>query len=204
MNEQWNEQNIKKFEEENSELLKNNLVAAFLKNPSNKRVYWKALSNPTVENMNELDTLFKHFYFKIRFISHISTTLKFNSINFDKQVRLLQSRVHTTLDAQISSEESNQSFLDLISNETDSISLDLLLCKEDISQQISYPLLHEALQTLTPTQKQIINLAYVEGLNDTEIGNLLKKSQQAISKTHRKALKKLLEYIESNNEKQGG
>lgn len=193
----YDEEKIREFEGENGELLRNNLIESFLKIPANKKAYWKAISDPTPENRDKLDSLFKEFYFKIRFISHISSTLKFNSINFDKRTREIQSRFNTILDNKISTEDGLESYADLLVDEQNSISLDSILINEDISEQVTLPLVHEALQTLTQKQKQIINLAYVKDLNDTEIGVLLNKSQQAISKIHRKALKKLLDYIES-------
>lgn len=195
--EKYDEEKIRKFEEENPELLRNNLIESFLKIPTNKEAYWKAISVPTPENKDNLDMLFKEFYFKIRFTSHISSTIKFNSINFDKRLRKIQSRFNTILDTKLSKEDVDESFTDLLIDYQHSISLDSILINEDITEHITLPLIHEALQTLTQKQKQIINLAYVKGLNDTEIGVLLNKSQQAISKVHRKALKKLLNYIES-------
>jgi len=190
------EEKIKKFEEENSELFQNNLVRSFLNIPYNKRVYREAIAVPTPENKQKLDMLFKHFYFKIRFISHISTTLKFNSINYDKKMRLLQSRFSTTLDAPINSSEGEESFLDLIANEVSFGALDDFLSKGDITDHVSCSILYDSLNSLTEKQKQVINLVYVEGLSDTEIATLLNKTQQAVSKTHKKALKNILNYIE--------
>lgn len=58
---EWNEEKIRKFETENPELLKNDLVISFLETPINKEMYMKTILNPTPENMKELDILFKHF-----------------------------------------------------------------------------------------------------------------------------------------------
>ena len=190
------EEKIKKFEEENSELLQNNLVRSFLNIPYNNQVYRETIVNPTPQNKQKLDKLFKHFYFKIRFISHISTTLKFNSINFDKKIRLLQSRFSTTLDAPINSSEEEESFVDLMTDDTSFDELNDVLLKADITDHVSCSVLYAALNSLTKKQKQIINLAYVEGLSDTEIATLLNKSQQAVSKTHKIALKSISNYIE--------
>lgn len=193
---------IKKFEEENFELFQNNLIISFLKNPVNKDVYWQAISNPTPENKYKLDCLFKNFYFNIRFISHISTTLKYNSINYDKRLRLLQNRFLTTLDAPINSEEGEESFVDLLIDLESSAYSTNLSFSDDISEQVVNPKLYEALNSLTDKQREIINLAYVKGYSDTEIALLLDKSQQAVSKTHKKALNKLLNLLSVEKEKQ--
>ena len=64
--------------------------------------------------------------------------------------------------------------------------------------------MNDALYSLTEKQKQIINLVYIKGFSDTEIGQLLNISQQAVSKTHKKALKNIREYIETHKDKKGG
>ncbi|MEB2301544.1 sigma-70 family RNA polymerase sigma factor [Lysinibacillus xylanilyticus] len=202
MKNKWNEENIRKFELENQELLDNDLVVSFLKIPTNKEIYMKTISNPTPENMKELDILFKHFYFKIRFISHISITLKFNSINYDKRVRLLQSRFPTTLDASINSSEGEETFLDLMADEQAENLIGEAIISDDLDEHVTCPIMYEALNSLTKKQKEIINLAYAEGLSDTDIGLILNKTQQAVSKTHKKALKNMLTYIE--NQKKSG
>lgn len=198
----WNEENIRKFEIENQELLDNDLVVSFLKIPTNKEIYMNTISNPTPENMKELDILFKHFYFKIRFISHISITLKFNSINYDKRVRLLQSRFSTTLDASINSSEGEETFLDLMADEQAENLIGEAIISDDLDEHVTCPIIYEALNSLTRKQKEIINLAYAKGLSDTDIGMILNKTQQAVSKTHKKALKNMLTYIE--NQKKSG
>lgn len=54
----------------------------------------------------------------------------------------------------------------------------------------------EAVIRLTDKQKEILYLAYVKRLTDTEIGIVLNKSQQAVSKTHKKALKNINNYLQ--------
>lgn len=196
----WNEEKIRHFELENSELLGNNLVVSFLGTPQHKEVYLETISNPTPENMKKLDMLFKDYYFNIRFISHISTTLKFNSINYDKQAKQIQTRFLTTLDAEINPTEGEATtFVDLVADENAEYCFERTISNGDLEQQITCPLLNNAYKSLTIKQKEIINLAYVEGLSDTEIALILNKTQQAVSKTHKKALENMLNYI--NNHK---
>ena len=202
-NKRDDEERIKKFEGENQQLLNNELVISFLKIPTNKEKYMDTIINPTTENMKELDMLFKHFYFKIRFISHISSTLKFNSINFDKKLRLIQSRFSLTLDAKINANEGQETFLDLIADEQAEGHFSEVNLKDNLDDYVISPILYDALNSLTKKQKEIISLAYAEGLSDTEIGRRLNKSQQAVSKTHKKALENMMMYIKNHGEKKG-
>ncbi|MFJ7648991.1 sigma-70 family RNA polymerase sigma factor [Lysinibacillus sp. NPDC097279] len=202
-NKRDDEERIKKFEGENQQLLNNELVISFLKIPTNKEKYMDTILNPTMENMKELDMLFKHFYFKIRFISHISSTLKFNSINFDKKLRLIQSRFSLTLDATINANEGQETFLDLVADEQAEGHFSEVNLKDNLDDYVISPILYDALNSLTKKQKEIISLAYAEGLSDTEIGRRLNKTQQAVSKTHKKALENMMMYIKSHGEKRG-
>ncbi|QNK89843.1 sigma-70 family RNA polymerase sigma factor [Sporosarcina sp. resist] len=200
---EWDDGKVRKFEKENPELLGNNLVISFLKIPTNKNIYMDTISNPTPKNMKKLDVLFKKFYFRIRFISHISTTLKFNSINYDKRLRLIQSRVSSTLDATINSSEGEETFLDLLADEQAYNFFGEIVINDELVEHVTCPILYDALNTLTKKQIEIINLAYVNRLSDTEIGLRLNKTQQAISKTHKKALGNMLTYIENYKNKGG-
>lgn len=202
-NKRDDEERIKKFEGENQQLLNNELVISFLKIPTNKEKYMDTILNPTMENMKELDMLFKHFYFKIRFISHISSTLKFNSINFDKKLRLIQSRFSLTLDATINANEGQETFLDLVADEQAEGHFSEVNLKDNLDDYVISPILYDALKSLTKKQKEIISLAYAEGLSDTEIGRRLNKTQQAVSKTHKKALENMMMYIKNHGEKRG-
>ncbi len=202
-NKRDDEERIKKFEGENQQLLNNELVISFLKIPTNKEKYMDTILNPTMENMKELDMLFKHFYFKIRFISHISSTLKFNSINFDKKLRLIQSRFSLTLDATINANEGQETFLDLVADEQAESHFSEVNLKDNLDDYVISPILYDALNSLTKKQKEIISLAYAEGLSDTEIGRRLNKTQQAVSKTHKKALENMMMYIKNHGEKRG-
>lgn len=58
-----------------------------------------------------------------------------------------------------------------------------------------------SIQQLTVKQKEVIDLAYVKGLSDTEIGKKLGKTQQAISKLHKNAFKKIRTFLIKNGVK---
>ncbi|GLY12625.1 sigma factor-like helix-turn-helix DNA-binding protein [Pseudobacillus badius] len=64
-----------------------------------------------------------------------------------------------------------------------------------IDDFIGDPILYQSLHTLTSKEKEIINLAYINNLSDVQIGKILNKSQQAVSKMHKKALKKIYDYM---------
>ncbi len=56
-------------------------------------------------------------------------------------------------------------------------------------------MLKEAFKVLTPLESQIINLNFFEGLSQAEISRELKMSKMQVSRTIKKALKKMFDYI---------
>ena len=169
---------------------KNQLLASFLGHPDYYAAYRLAMEDPTTENLERLDRFFKEFYFDIRFTSYISSTIYFNAINFDKRQRIQNSRHSLTLDATVP-EGNGSSFAEMLCDAESSISLDAVLVDASLPDQVASTDLFAALQTLTTKQLQILELSYVNGLNDTEIGIALSKSQQTVSKTRKRALKAL-------------
>lgn len=137
---------------------------------------------------------FKKYYFHIRFTSFVSNTLYFNAINFDKRYRKMAKRHPLTVDQPLA-DEKNSSFKDLIKDEKSEINIESFINSAKVESYISDPILNEAINTLSGKQKQVIDLAYIYGLSDTVIAKKLDKSQQAISKIHKRALEKIYKYI---------
>jgi RNA polymerase sigma factor (sigma-70 family) len=146
-----------------------------------------------------LDQAFKAFYFNIRFTSFISSALYFNAINYDKRYRRVQNRYPITVDCSVG-EEDGTTFKDMIKDPNADIKIDDCLKSESILDHLEDLALCEAVERLTEKQREILDLAYVKGLSDTEIGLLLNKSQQAVSKTHKKGLQNIFCYLQKKEE----
>ncbi|WP_040207110.1 sigma-70 family RNA polymerase sigma factor [Neobacillus jeddahensis] len=187
----------KKYEDyisNNEAFFNNKLIQGFLKNKENQSLLMDTICHPSENNRNLLDKTFKNFYFNIRFTSYISTALYFNTINFDKRHRKIQKRHPLIVDKPIGDSEV-ETFKEQICDEKAEIKLDTILQSKNIKDYLGDPALYEAVKTLTEKQIEILNLAYIHGLSDTEIGIKLKKSQQTISKTHKKAIRIISNYL---------
>lgn len=127
-----------------------------------------------------------------RFTSYIASLIHFNSINFDKRMRGLNSRYLLTLDSPSASDGSETSAL------IDSVesSVPIYQIEESLEDQISDPKLYKALKKLNARERAIINLSFYYEFNDTQIGKILRVSQQSISKSKKKILLKLRNAIE--------
>lgn len=192
-------QEIEIFKKQNKEFLENPIIKSFLKNEKNWKLFLEVICNPTDENKELLDKEFKKFYFGIRFTAFISTALYFNAVNFDKRYRKMLNRYTLTVDKPLKEEE-DISFKDMITDSEAEIQIEWIIQSDDIKDYIADPVLYEAILTLSDKQREVINLAYVKGLSDTEISKVLNKSQQAISKTRKKALKNIYNFINEKGE----
>lgn len=68
-----------------------------------------------------------------------------------------------------------------------------------LANQITNAIVYDAYLQLTEKQKKVLNLAFVQGLNDTRISEILNVSQQNISKTRKKALISMRIYLEERD-----
>lgn len=173
--------------------IKHPIITSFLKDKEHYRLFKLVIDSPTPENKKSLDDSFKNFYSNVRLTSYLSKTIYFNAINFDKTERSFKDKNILILEKPIKDGESD-TLVDIL----DSSSENIETYKSDkIEDHIANSKLYEAIQKLTNNQRQILSLAYVSCLNDTEIAKMLNKSQQAVSKSHKKALDKLKKYLEN-------
>lgn len=77
----------------------------------------------------------------------------------------------------------------------------MLTEKSSLEEQITHPRLSEALKQMTTNQLRVLELSYIYGLKDTEIAKLFGVSQQVISKTHKKSLKRIRNYFKESDNK---
>ncbi|WP_053217537.1 sigma-70 family RNA polymerase sigma factor [Virgibacillus senegalensis] len=184
---------VKKYLEEHQEFFKNNIVSAFLKEKDNYQLFVQTICYPSHANTKKLDDKFRAYYFNIRLTTFLSNTLHFNAINYDKKYKNLKMRNQLILDSPLT-DDSEYTLKDLIEDKQQNTSLEVVLSQGrnySLEDMVVDEKLYHAITKLTENQKKILNLAYVHELSDTEIAGILKKSQQAVSKSHKKALKRL-------------
>lgn len=182
------------FFKENTEFMNNVIIKSFLEKENNKDLFITSICFPKSSSKEKLDAEFKKFYFNIRFTSFISNTLYFNAINYDKRYKKFSNRHPLTVDSSLVDGESS-SFKDYIPDTKAEIRIDLLSKSSKVEDYVINQDLYEALKTLSPKQKEIIDMIYVKELSSLEICKLLGKTQQAVSKLHRKALELMYDYM---------
>jgi RNA polymerase sigma factor (sigma-70 family) len=176
--------------------LQNPVIKSFLDIQENMDLLVDVINNPSNVSKKKLDDTFREYYFKIRFTNYLSKAIYFNAINFDKKVNLFLDRNKSILDSQLK-EGDNLTLIDYLVSKEWQEGQEVWNDSSNIADHLTSYSLYKAIQLLTENQRQLLNLAYIYDLNDSEIAIYLNKSQQAVSRSHKKALKKLREIIEN-------
>jgi RNA polymerase sigma factor (sigma-70 family) len=196
------ERSVDRYLEKIEKHLQNPIIKSFFEAPGNLDLLKEVISNPTDLLKKKLDDTFREFYFKIRFTTYLSQAIYFNAINFDKKLKLFSERNLSILDKPLKGEKDG-TIIDLLSSTEWKEGQEVGNVSSNISDHVTSYSLYNGTQLLTENQRQLLSLAYVYGLNDSEIAIYLNKSQQAVSRSHKRALKKLREIIEIDREGRG-
>ncbi|MDU7578643.1 MAG: hypothetical protein E7K43_20850, partial [Bacillus subtilis] len=74
---------LKEYQSQHPHFCNHYLFKSFIQKPENKKILIKTILNPNKENKKKLDEAFKRHHFRLKFLSYLSKTLYFNSIQFD-------------------------------------------------------------------------------------------------------------------------
>lgn len=182
--------------------LQNPIIKSFLNIPENMDLLKEAINKPTDILRKKLDEAFKEYYFNIRFTTYLSQAIYFNAINYDKKIKLFSDRNQSILDRPLKGDQ-NGTLIDFLTSAEWKKGQEVQITSSNIGDHLTSQILFDGIQRLTENQRQLLSLAYIYGMNDSEISIYLNKSQQAVSRSHRKALRKLKEIIEADREGRG-
>lgn len=157
------------------------LLDAFLAKEDNQQLYQRVFNSPhDTQRNDELDSRFQEFYGEVRFTKFISSLIRFTAIE-------LAVRNQKTSNACQPTDEIERVMDSLVSDSDKSE-------REDNSEWedvLSDKRILDAVQALTENEQEILTLLYLRNLKEAEAASLLGVSQQAVSKTKKRALLKL-------------
>lgn len=162
-------------------MIQNRLLQTFLTDEKIRKLYTRYLEHPSNYKKEIIERLFQIHVRKIQLLSYFSKTLYFESQKYDKKIRHINSV--SQLDFEKNLIEGESLVLDLIGRiPVNSHNLEFIF--EDKH-------LYEIVSSLSPVQKSVLHLLFVEELTETEAANRLGVTKQAINKTKNKTLKKI-------------
>lgn len=171
------------------------LIQNFLQEVRNQQLLLEIICSPTPENEKEFENAFREFYADIRLNFYISTVIYRHAIYFDKRQRERNIRYQLILDQPIS----NTNIVDnLVNSVSSKITLEQTALTEEnfkLEDIIESSALFKAMKPLTPLQRSIIEMAYIQDLTDKRIAEKLGSTRQAVTKTRNKALINIKAYF---------
>ncbi|SDK27169.1 sigma-70 family RNA polymerase sigma factor [Sediminibacillus albus] len=188
---------IKDFYQKNQDFVNQPIVKSFFSKHENRVLLKNALIENDQESRNKLDAKFHDHYQQARMTKYLSNLIYFNSINFDKSIRKQKETYLTILNqplADNTAESNGDEFVDVLASDAAEIFEEVVSYSAKLEDHIQDEELFYALQELSPMQKEILQLIYVDQLKNKEIALLKNTSPQNISKIHKRAIEKIKNY----------
>ncbi len=177
--------------------IRNPILKSFLADREHFSLYKQYHLTPQEHIKDQINEKFEHYYAKARAVSYFSKTIHFTAQHYDKKQRLYHHRNAFYLDCSHHDESNahySTSIKEQIEDESAANHIEERMYKE-LLDYIQNPQLYEALLALNKRQQQILYLAFVHHMTDTDIGKHLHVTQQAITKSKNNALKKVRRLI---------
>lgn len=174
-------------------ILENPVIVEFLDlSKENKALFDKAIYSSCNTSLQTLNTSFKEFHRINRIVRYISGFIRRYPIDYDKRVKARRKRFKTipgkTFDSRVEYAAANE----------------LIQHRQEVEKQVleneqkeqgfifaKNEKLNQAFNSLNEKQKRILLLAYDDGLNNREIGEVFGETEQNIAYWKRKTLRQL-------------
>lgn len=162
------------------------LWQSFLREKENKRLLYRYVRKPNEDRRKILEQSFHQFIFERRFISYFAKTIHYTAVQFDKRERRFLDRNQRYIDA--------PERKDRPAREVPSRMPEHETGAPTLRDHMSLEFLSSAWKQLTKKQQQVLDLSFVYGYTDTEIGEMFNQSQQSISRLKQRTLKHMRQW----------
>ncbi|MGM0712515.1 sigma-70 family RNA polymerase sigma factor [Brevibacillus parabrevis] len=162
------------------------LMKAFLVQADNQQIYQCLCAYPEdTQCTEELKRRFEEFLKEIRLIKYISSIIHYTAIELSLHKRK-QDRIYHPVD-------DFEKLVDGLTYTTNELIVEEKQCWKEV---LTDKRLLDAIHKLTEKEQTILNLLFLENIKESEVACLFGVSQQAISKTKKRALLKLRKQLE--------
>ncbi|QLG36718.1 sigma-70 family RNA polymerase sigma factor [Paenibacillus sp. E222] len=181
---------FEEYKHQNPALFHNRVVLNFFEQEKHQKLLLESLRGEAGKE-EELNEAFRKYFFQFRFITYVTSSLKFMSIDQMRRNQRYATRNVLIYDRP-SSDDSSMCIGEKMSayqTSVDNVQPD----KQSTNFQEGFAdeYVESAFDSLTDKQKHVTTLYYGQGYHDHEIASRLQVSQQAIAKTRNAALKKM-------------
>ncbi|MEC0123392.1 sigma-70 family RNA polymerase sigma factor [Paenibacillus pabuli] len=186
---------FEEYKHQNPALFHNRVVLHFFEQEKHQKLLLESMRGEAGKE-EELNEAFRKYFFQFRFVTYVTSSLKFMSIDQMRRNQRYAARNVLIYDRP-SSDESSVCIGETMS--AYQTSGDILQSDErymNFQEGFVDEQVEVAFESLTDKQKHVTTLYYGQGYHDHEIANRLQVSQQAIAKTRNTALKKMKTLLE--------
>ncbi|OZT76212.1 sigma-70 family RNA polymerase sigma factor [Salinicoccus roseus] len=159
------------------------LWQSFLREHKNRELLYGYVRRPDEQRKKILEQSFYKFIFERRFISYFAKTIHYTAVQFDRKERRFLDRNQRYLDAPMRG--------DRPAGEVPFVMPEYGVSAHTLGNHMSSDFLFSAWERLTRKQQQVLDLSFVYGYTDTEIGEMFNQSQQSISRLKQRALQRM-------------
>lgn len=159
-------------------IIENKVIQSFLQVPENKELYKQVIELNDENSLKELNKMFKDFFLEIRLLKYISTIIHNSVIEMDIRYRKKE-QILVPYNEQLHDKET----------------FEIVNDSRELNEFLEDGKMIGCLNVLTEKEKNILSLIYMKELKEGEIAMSLNISQQAVSKTKRRALQKIREMV---------
>lgn len=185
------ERKLADFTQRYKKELSHHIVKSFLSEKEHYQLFKEFVCSPTPENIQKLNQAFRKFYIAVRLTYYLSKLLSHTSRDYYQKQKKRQYYCLLIFDHPVRKNDSSEPIGELIESNEKNIVEETVDKQNDLLEHIEDPALYYALSQLSERQLTILKLSLLNHFTNRQIGNILGISQQAVSKSYRKAIKKL-------------
>ena len=171
----------------NKKIIESHVFSRFLEEEGNIVIYFKYLREPSKKNAIELNETYKKFERQMIVRGYLKKTIEYEARRFDKKIRNAEKET-VSLDKVVDGTEITIS--ELLIDEESSLAYEVIF-NRDLNEFFEDVSLIKCIASLTEKQKKVVYMLYVMELSEKEVAKQMNVTQQAISKVHRAAIKKI-------------
>ena len=175
----------------NQEVIYSHHFTNFLKNKENAHIYENYLEEKTINHTKQLNEAYKSYERDLIISSYLNKVISFEAKRFDKKLRT-ESKLICSLDEQIGEDIT---LVDTLVDEKSEEDFDNITLNNELDELFEELCWKQIFDSLTKRQKEILKMIYMLDLPEKEVARSLRITQQAVSKTHCRALKKIKELV---------
>ncbi|WP_059104101.1 RNA polymerase sigma factor [Shouchella shacheensis] len=176
------------FEENNQSFLHQPIVRAYLEDKKHYLLYVQAICQPTEANIRQLDECFRTFYFERRMVKYVSVLIYHHAREMNKRYNRHFERHLYILDKPIGM-GMETSVMERIEDKRANVEASLE--DQQLLSALEDPVLFAALKELSPKQREVLELVFMQEMELKAVAKLFGDSPQNISNIKRRALKNL-------------